>query len=488
MRVANVLICLLLVFTIAAIGNTVHAQDEQQESILLPGEENVGITPDSPLYGLSVALDRIRLALTFNKEKKAELGLKIAEKHLMKAKVLAMKGKAKGLDKATANYARFLEIARKQLEEAKMRNETERAEKIQALITQLEMHEEEVGDAEELLAASNIPDEQKERIIQKLEEMRQRAEEHRKMVEAKREQIKTILKQKYNLTDEEAEELMEKVKERAIHKNIAFRANLEIEKANRTIAFMEKRIIWLSENTNFSKERLDEAENMLDMARELYQQAVEAYTSKSYFRAWELAKESQRIARLSIAQPSPVALNRFLERRAIREKFCAPNEAIETVSRFVPGERCRIRSFIENAYVITCQTPTGLRTFMVRASDCEARTAAQVREMIREQVRERAREGMGVLEEEQKLLEKLRERVRERLREERENLTGNVNETCVDMCGDGVCQEVVCEAIGCPCPETPKTCPQDCGGKEEIAKTMEEIQMPKTPAGEGAGE
>lgn len=33
---------------------------------------------------------------------------------------------------------------------------------------------------------------------------------------------------------------------------------------------------------------------------------------------------------------------------------------------------------------------------------------------------------------------------------------------CIDLCGDGVCQEVVCMAIGCPCPETKETCPTDC--------------------------
>lgn len=33
---------------------------------------------------------------------------------------------------------------------------------------------------------------------------------------------------------------------------------------------------------------------------------------------------------------------------------------------------------------------------------------------------------------------------------------------CKDMCGDGVCQEIVCMAVGCPCPETPDTCPIDC--------------------------
>jgi hypothetical protein len=38
----------------------------------------------------------------------------------------------------------------------------------------------------------------------------------------------------------------------------------------------------------------------------------------------------------------------------------------------------------------------------------------------------------------------------------------NRNRACEDLCGDGTCQEIVCMAIGCPCPETPTTCPEDC--------------------------
>ncbi len=33
---------------------------------------------------------------------------------------------------------------------------------------------------------------------------------------------------------------------------------------------------------------------------------------------------------------------------------------------------------------------------------------------------------------------------------------------CIDKCGDGICDEIVCMGEGCPCPETPQTCPQDC--------------------------
>lgn len=37
---------------------------------------------------------------------------------------------------------------------------------------------------------------------------------------------------------------------------------------------------------------------------------------------------------------------------------------------------------------------------------------------------------------------------------------------CVDRCGDGTCQEIVCLGEGCPCAETPTSCAVDCAPKE----------------------
>ena len=33
---------------------------------------------------------------------------------------------------------------------------------------------------------------------------------------------------------------------------------------------------------------------------------------------------------------------------------------------------------------------------------------------------------------------------------------------CENLCGDGICQEIVCLASGCPCAESAVSCPQDC--------------------------
>lgn len=36
------------------------------------------------------------------------------------------------------------------------------------------------------------------------------------------------------------------------------------------------------------------------------------------------------------------------------------------------------------------------------------------------------------------------------------------NNICIDQCGNGICEDIVCLGEGCPCPETPQSCPIDC--------------------------
>jgi hypothetical protein len=38
---------------------------------------------------------------------------------------------------------------------------------------------------------------------------------------------------------------------------------------------------------------------------------------------------------------------------------------------------------------------------------------------------------------------------------------------CTDNCGNGVCEEIVCMALGCPCAESQTSCPKDCSTDAE---------------------
>ncbi|HAI74411.1 MAG TPA: hypothetical protein DCS28_02035 [Candidatus Moranbacteria bacterium] len=40
---------------------------------------------------------------------------------------------------------------------------------------------------------------------------------------------------------------------------------------------------------------------------------------------------------------------------------------------------------------------------------------------------------------------------------------------CKNLCGDGNCDETVCMATGCPCPETEESCSQDCSDVNDIS-------------------
>lgn len=69
-----------------------------------------------------------------------------------------------------------------------------------------------------------------------------------------------------------------------------------------------------------------------------------------------------------------------------------------------------------------------------------------------EKVPEQARSGIeNAIENSQKNLERIIEKPTEKS-----------ESACKNLCGDDVCQEIVCMAIGCPCPETRDSCPQDC--------------------------
>jgi len=65
----------------------------------------------------------------------------------------------------------------------------------------------------------------------------------------------------------------------------------------------------------------------------------------------------------------------------------------------------------------------------------------------------------------QEKIQEVKQRTMEHLNTVKERLIErfkNHERNCENLCGDGTCQEIVCMAIGCPCAETPITCPQDC--------------------------
>lgn len=68
--------------------------------------ENAGITPDSTLYGLDTALEKLQLAITTNKQEKAKLELEFAQERVEEVvKMINEKKEQKYIDVARNGYA-----------------------------------------------------------------------------------------------------------------------------------------------------------------------------------------------------------------------------------------------------------------------------------------------------------------------------------------------------------------------------------------------
>ena len=77
-----------------------HADTNAQEDATLNSdtavvsagsETNVTVTPDHPLWGVKIAIEKVQLALTFNNTKRAEIALQQANKRLLEVEAMFTK-------------------------------------------------------------------------------------------------------------------------------------------------------------------------------------------------------------------------------------------------------------------------------------------------------------------------------------------------------------------------------------------------------------
>ena len=99
---------------------------------------DAGTTPDSPLWGVERALEKINIALTFNKAKKAEKRLMHARERLLEVSEMARKGNLKAAAKAAEANAEDVEAAEEDLaDEVEENGETD---KVKTLESRLDRH------------------------------------------------------------------------------------------------------------------------------------------------------------------------------------------------------------------------------------------------------------------------------------------------------------------------------------------------------------
>lgn len=273
-------------------------------SVIAQGDvdEGVGITPDSPLYGLEKAFKRISLALTFNQQKKAEKELKYSRERLREMRLMIERKKVEAAEKALEGHEELLERARERIHKLE---DLEGLENNLELETELEEQENEIGDIDLGSEVLELNLEQRERVRNLVDKLKIKNQELRQKVELKKEALRLRLKEK-GVSEVEIEEKIQDKENEGLKRAFENRVENVEKQIERSEEFFEDREDKSGLNDlEIAKERLklakgefevgnaEEAKNLINEALRL---AVLVRGSEKVEKAREMLRERKQVA------------------------------------------------------------------------------------------------------------------------------------------------------------------------------------------------
>jgi len=254
-----------------------------------------GISPDSILYGLDKAIDRLRLAISLGSEKKSKKALEIAEERLAEVKKMIEEGKIQEADEAGEEHDNLIEESEQELENIDGSEDAEDIEeslrKIARLQDKIESHREKI-----IAIKTRILERQADRMtseqIAHLEEVFFKIENRTYNAENKFLDRKDKEKIKYKViahkTDDELEEFENEIDyDEGFTENKKARAEREIVRAERALNALEGR---------FSIHNITEFDDTIAEMRLKISEAKEALEAGSYKEAKEVAHDVREFA------------------------------------------------------------------------------------------------------------------------------------------------------------------------------------------------
>ena len=299
LKLTSLAVLFLFLISIAPAYSQEEADLEQEEIEKLAEEttdtiniEDIGATPDKAGYGLKIALERARLALAFNKEKRAELALKYADRRLNEARLMALENKFEYLQKVREEHKKLIEKANINLDSS-----GENAEDLDKKIefeNEIELQEGKIEDMENLILIKNkgLNEEQRQKLLELIESFRIENSNLKLKFDSNKEELKIRLKAK-GLSEEEIEGKAVKFEENSER----FAAH-QVNQAEKMFELASK-LIRKSGPRNLSS--IEETRSLNAKAGEKLKEAKEALNNKEYLKAVELSKESKKLSALTIA-------------------------------------------------------------------------------------------------------------------------------------------------------------------------------------------
>lgn len=195
---------------------TPDSNETEEPTVELPEEvvEEAGITPDSPLYGLERAMERISLALTLGKSAKAKKGLAHARERLMEVQMMIAAKKIGAAVEAQEAHDEIMEDVEENIEELGDGDAIEELEDEVEIEGELEEHQELVQATNNLrLRVKGLTQEQQTQLNAMLGSLGNSTAKVDIQVKAKKTKTKIKIKAKEGLTDEEVANIVSQVEQ-----------------------------------------------------------------------------------------------------------------------------------------------------------------------------------------------------------------------------------------------------------------------------------
>jgi len=266
--------------------------DKGMENAETQIQENIGKLPDESGYGLKIALEKIKLALTFKRERRAELELKLANKRLEEAKLMAEKNELKGLMRAREEHKKLVQKIKKDLKNS---GEDEKdLEKQNEIEDNLNEQENKIDTIENsiLIRAKGLNEDQKKELIELVNGFKSETSDVKIKINEDKEELITRLKAK-GITEEQIKE-----KEERLGKNIERFANHQIQQSEKMLNLANELInkAQNEKNITIKQETLD----LKKKAQEKLDEAKKTLTEKKYKESVLIARESKKLSALTI--------------------------------------------------------------------------------------------------------------------------------------------------------------------------------------------
>ena len=233
MKTMSVFVMAVLMMSFLTIG--VAAEETEVEV------EEAGITPDSPLYGLDRLMENMRLGLTFNKQKKAERALMIAEERMAEAGEMVEMGKREKAQTAMNHHERYMEKARTAMEGIESNGNEKTAQmalkKMAMIQNHVEAHTEKIEAVKNRILEKHqdsMTEEQLAHLEEVFGKIQEKASEMEQKAMQKRDNIKTRYKVLTGKTDAEVEADVAEVEAELMKKRAERTERKEVRTANMT--------------------------------------------------------------------------------------------------------------------------------------------------------------------------------------------------------------------------------------------------------------